>query len=134
MSNATNYLLRYLLKHRMEVYFWRESVLHAKLACIDEKIVSIGSFNLNNLSSLLSIEVNARITNTDFALAFKHHLTAVFAQSEAVDASIFTKESQGIWPSFRDWFSYKLMKWTLGFFRFIPRVLHPFNPAGDVIP
>jgi cardiolipin synthase A/B len=134
LGNATNYLLEYLIKNNVEVFFWKESVLHAKVACVDGKVVSIGSFNLNNLSSLLSIEVNARISSKDFALSFLRELEMVFARSERVNPEECSSLKKGIFQRFKDWFSFKLMKWTLGFFRFLPRVLRPFSAGVDVIP
>ncbi len=47
-----------LLRHNIELYEWKSSVLHGKTAVIDSNWTTIGSFNLNNLSSFGSIELN----------------------------------------------------------------------------
>lgn len=134
LGNATKYLLGFLVKCNIEVYCWNESVLHAKVACIDRKIVSIGSFNLNNLSSFLSIEVNAKITSESFAAELMTELDDVFSRSELADPAKYSIQGKFFLARFRDWFSFKLMKWTLGFFRLLPAVMRPFLKKNEVIP
>jgi cardiolipin synthase A/B len=127
LSHATNYLLSFLCRHNVEVFLWNESVLHAKLACVDGQILSLGSFNLNNLSSLLSIELNVRIQDPTLTIAFLKELETVFSKSEKVDAGRFAKSQLNIFQRLNNWFSFKLLKWTLGFFRFLPKVIRPFS-------
>jgi cardiolipin synthase len=127
LSHATNYLLSFLCRANVEVYFWKESVLHAKLACVDGQIVSLGSFNLNNLSSFLSIELNVRIQDQTLTKELLKELETVFSISEKVDAGRFTKAQLNVFQRLNNWFSFKLLKWTLGFFRFLPSVIRPFS-------
>lgn len=134
MGHATNYLLGFLMKYKVEVYFWNQTVLHAKVACFDRKVVSIGSYNLNNLSSLLSIEVNAKITDSDFAAVVLNELNQVFSLSLPADPKEYDLKRKSMISRFRDWFSFKLMKWTLGFFRFLPNLMRPFSGRIDLIP
>ncbi|MBK9109277.1 MAG: hypothetical protein IPM92_13155 [Saprospiraceae bacterium] len=63
--NASLYLYRWLLKNGIEVYEWHKSVLHGKLALVDDEWMTIGSFNLNHLSTYASIELNVDVTDKD---------------------------------------------------------------------
>ena len=55
LRSASLYLYSLLLKYNIEIYEWNKSVLHGKAAVIDRKWTTIGSFNMNNLSSFRSI-------------------------------------------------------------------------------
>ena len=61
---ATCYLYTKLLNYNIELYEWDKSVLHGKTAVIDGYWTTIGSFNLNNLSSYGSIEMNVEINSS----------------------------------------------------------------------
>ncbi|MBK8954429.1 MAG: hypothetical protein IPM34_02595 [Saprospiraceae bacterium] len=65
--NASLYLYRWLLRNKIEIYEWQKSVLHGKLAIVDNEWMTIGSFNLNLLSTYASIELNIDIEDKDLA-------------------------------------------------------------------
>lgn len=67
VRHAEKYLYRYLLNIGAEIYEWKESVMHGKAMMIDNKWVTIGSYNLNYLSHYRSIELNADIINEEFS-------------------------------------------------------------------
>lgn len=48
---ASCYLYSKLLRYNIELYEWKSSVLHGKTTVVDASWTTIGSFNLNNLSS-----------------------------------------------------------------------------------
>lgn len=68
---AQRYLYEYLLKHKIEIYEYHESVIHAKIAIVDNNWCTIGSYNLNNLSKYSSIEFNVDIKDSKFVSLFK---------------------------------------------------------------
>jgi cardiolipin synthase len=58
---ATRTLYRSLIKAGIEVYEWTESVLHAKIAVVDDQRLLVGSFNLDpfsrsNLETLVEVD------------------------------------------------------------------------------
>ncbi len=64
--NATYFLYYWLLKNNMRIFEWKKSVLHAKIAIVDDEWMTVGSFNLNVLSTYASIESNVDILDKDF--------------------------------------------------------------------
>jgi cardiolipin synthase A/B len=58
VKRASTHLYTKLLRNGIELYEWKNTVLHGKTAIIDNNWTTIGSFNLNNLSSFASIELN----------------------------------------------------------------------------
>ncbi len=63
---ASQYLYYSFLKNGIEVYQWKGSILHGKLATVDGKSTTIGSFNLNYTSYQQNLEMNVDIFSDDF--------------------------------------------------------------------
>jgi cardiolipin synthase len=53
-------------------------------AVVDGNWTTIGSFNLNNLSSYGSLEMNVEIKSTAFASSYLEHLNEVIAQCQTI--------------------------------------------------
>jgi cardiolipin synthase len=64
---AERYLYRWMFKHNIKVYEYERNVLHAKMAVQDDKWVTIGSYNVNEISASASIELNLDVRNRPFA-------------------------------------------------------------------
>jgi cardiolipin synthase len=106
VRRATCHLYAKLFRFNIELYEWNQSVLHGKAAIIDHKWTTIGSFNLNNLSSYGSIEMNVEIYSESFSKPFQLQLNEIIMQSQKI-----TPESLQLKNSLRskliNWFSYK---------------------------
>lgn len=63
---ASQYLYSYFLKNGVEIYQWKKSVLHGKLATIDGKWATIGSFNLNYMGYQQNLEMNVAVYSKEF--------------------------------------------------------------------
>jgi cardiolipin synthase len=102
---ASCYLYSKLLRHNIELYEWKSSILHGKAAVVDKTWTTIGSFNLNNLSSFASIEMNVGINSAEFSNNYLVHLNQIMAQCERI-----TNESlelrDGVPTRFINWVSY----------------------------
>lgn len=81
---ATCFLYGKLLKYNIELYEWDKSILHGKAAVIDGNWTTIGSFNLNNLSSYGSLEMNVEINSALFSKMFQAHLIEIIAQCQNI--------------------------------------------------
>lgn len=74
MKAAMEYYYPGLIRAGVELYEWKKSVLHAKLILTDGDWMSIGSYNLNQLSDFGSLEANVEIKNADFVSRVKQQL------------------------------------------------------------
>lgn len=87
IKKAMEYYYSYLLKQGIAIYEWTPSVLHAKLAIADGKWISIGSYNLNQLSDWGSLEANAETSDRGFISEVRQKiLTEVLEGCEIVQA------------------------------------------------
>jgi len=104
---ATYYIYATLLDYNIELYEWNKSVLHGKAAVVDNLWTTIGSFNLNNLSSYGSIEMNVEINSAEFSNKYVLYLNEIIAQCERITPESI-KRRHNISSEFKNWLSY----WT----------------------
>lgn len=79
-KQAERYMYRWMLKNRMEIYEYEKNVLHAKVAVCDGQHVTIGSYNLNEISERASVELNLEIADKNFALTVQHRLEEIISR------------------------------------------------------
>ena len=116
---ASCYLYSSLLKHNIELFEWNKSVLHGKAAVVDDKWATIGSFNLNHLSSYGSIEMNVEINSPTFSEHFSTHLKQVISQCEKITFETI-KSKTGFNANIINWFSFHLMRTVLRIVTYLP--------------
>jgi cardiolipin synthase len=119
MQRATSYLYSSLLQNNIELYEWNTSVLHGKVALVDTKWTTIGSFNLNHLSSYGSIETNVAIESTKFAKTLASDLNNVISQCEKITYETIKNKSNSF-SIVANWFSYQFVRMTLIIITYIP--------------
>jgi len=74
---AERYLYRWLFKNKVEIFEYQKTVLHGKIAVCDGQWMTVGSYNLNNLSAYVSIELNLDVNNPRFAKKVERHLQEI---------------------------------------------------------
>jgi cardiolipin synthase len=119
MQRATSYLYSSLLQNNIELYEWNTSILHGKVALVDTKWATIGSFNLNHLSSFGSIETNVAIESTTFAKTLVSDLNNVISQCEKITHETIKKKNNRF-SIIANWFSYQFVRMTLIIITYIP--------------
>lgn len=102
---ASCHLYTKLLRYNIELYEWKSSILHGKTAVVDNNWTTIGSFNLNNLSSFGSIEMNVGIHSAEFSNNYLLHLNQIMAQCEKI-TPITLELTDGLSTKLFNWVSY----------------------------
>ncbi len=74
MKHAINFLYSVLIKSGIQIFEYRESILHAKVCIVDREWSTIGSHNLNSLSEFLSVELNLEVNDANFSKSFAEEL------------------------------------------------------------
>lgn len=64
---AERFIYQWMLRNKVRVYEYPKSVLHAKLSTYDRKWVTVGSYNVNDISAYASVELNLDIMDVEFA-------------------------------------------------------------------
>lgn len=87
-KHAERYMYRWLFKRNIKLYEYTKSVLHGKLATRDNKWITIGSYNVNDISAYASVELNVDVSDPDFAASVQQRLEAIMAN----DCVLITEE------------------------------------------
>lgn len=79
-KHAERYLYRWMLRNGMELYEYQPTVLHAKLATRDGEWMTVGSYNVNDLSAYASLEVNVDIRSQAFVQQTEEELQRIIRE------------------------------------------------------
>lgn len=116
---ATNHLYSSLLKNDIELYEWSNSVLHGKVATVDHHWATVGSFNLNHLSSYGSIELNLEIISKEFSKTITSSLNSVIVQCEQITYDTL-KARGGLFTRILNWSAYRLVRILFRITTYVP--------------
>lgn len=109
-KHAERWMYDWLLRNKIELYEYQPTVLHAKVAVCDSEWLTIGSYNVNNISAFVSIELNLDVRNADFANGVGQMLETII-QKECI---AITKEghieTKNIFIQFIRWCSYQIIR------------------------
>lgn len=89
---AIKYFYDWYLEQGFQIYEWDKSIIHGKLALIDDRWVTIGSYNHNYVSRYGNLELNIEVINNEFAAIVKDEFITVTRHSEEITSSNFKKD------------------------------------------
>tara|TARA_B100001971_G_scaffold215185_1_gene259357 strand:- start:26165 stop:27313 length:1149 start_codon:yes stop_codon:yes gene_type:complete len=98
------YFFGWYLKNNINIYKWNKTVIHGKLALIDDSIVNIGSYNHNLISQYANLEMNLEVKDDEFVKSVKKEINQILIESEKVDLSAY--EVRSISGKFKNWLFY----------------------------
>jgi cardiolipin synthase len=117
-KHAERYMYRWLLRNRIEIYEYQRKVLHAKLATYDGKWVTVGSYNVNNISAYASVELNMDVHDESFALDVEAKLNRILSnECVQITEEMYAKRSN-LWSRFIQRSAYDIFRVLLFIFTF----------------
>jgi cardiolipin synthase len=117
-KHAERWLYDWLLRNNIKIYEYQNNVLHGKLAVSDQSIVTIGSYNINNLSTYVCLELNAEVKNKLFAQRVHSTLEEII-EKECIEINSNSHHHQkNIFNQFLRWCSYQTLRFVLLMFTF----------------
>lgn len=115
---AEKYLYAWALRQGIIIYEYKTNVLHGKIAVCDNRIVTIGSYNINDISALASIELNIDVEENNFASKVKDQLMGIIEKDcIKVDPKLF-HASRSIFEKFLQWLAYRTFRVVFRLFTF----------------
>jgi cardiolipin synthase len=119
VRNATRFFYRIFFQQNMKIFEFPERILHGKLWMVDDKIISIGSYNFNHLSEYTSVETNVQVAHHEFCTEVRNELEDIFQRYAEPVPKEFYIEKLKRYQRFRLWMSYTtttlLMKLAFAF-------------------
>jgi cardiolipin synthase len=109
-KRATRFLYDFILRNNIKIYEYLPSNLHAKVAVVDGKWCTIGSYNLNHVSDYASIEINVSILDEGFTLHFEEILRKIIRNDcRQVTVEEYKRRSK-LFSKFSGWLSYQMIR------------------------
>lgn len=113
INPAMHYLYKWLFKHNVTIYEWKQSVLHGKLIIVDNHWVSVGSYNINALSDYGSLEMNVEIKDDAFAKDTSLRIGQIIEEGcEKIDPQHFLHRNMFLINAWR-WLCYLFLRLLL---------------------
>lgn len=106
-KRAERWMYDWLLRNNIELYEYQPTVLHAKVAVCDNSWFTIGSYNMNNISTYASVELNVDVKNASLATDFNNELETIMKKDCLAITKEFHSHSRNLFIQFKRWLSYQ---------------------------
>lgn len=117
-KNAERYMYDWLLRNNIEIYEVQDRVLHAKVATCDGQWMTIGSYNVNDISAHASIEANVEVHDAGFVKKVEELFDHII-KTECVRITETTHvKTKNILRQPLRWMAYQLVRLLLFLFTF----------------
>jgi cardiolipin synthase len=110
---ATKTFYTELLSKGIDIYEYRKSFMHSKVAVIDQHWATVGSSNIDPFSLLLSREANIVVMNSAFAIELRTDIIASI-QNGAYRISAQEWVRGNVMQRFASWLAYGVVRVFLG--------------------
>lgn len=117
-KHAERWLYDWLLRKKIDLYEYDKNVLHGKIATCDSEWMTIGSYNINDISAYASIELNLDVKDETFTT----HVETMLDTIRKNDCRHITEEdhvkTKNIFIQLIRWLSYHFIRFVLYLFTF----------------
>lgn len=113
VRKASIWWYAWLLRNKIEIYEWGQTVLHGKIMLVDNNWASIGSYNINHLSDYDSIETNVDTHDPVFCNTVKTEMERVINASHKVTSSEYHHKMNPL-QQFSCWLSFRIIRILFG--------------------
>lgn len=104
---SRRFLYQWMLKKGIIIYEWDSSIVHAKIALIDNSWATVGSYNHNFISQYDNLEINTFIDNENFAKVIQTEIETLKKKATLYDLEAWG-HNRNIFERSLEFFSYFL--------------------------
>jgi len=112
------WLYDWLLRNGVEIYEYQKNILHAKVAVCDDELMTVGSYNINDLSAYASIELNLDVKNTVFCKDVRKTLDEIITNDCIKITSENYNKANTIFKKLANWSAYQFIRIAFYLFTF----------------
>ncbi len=113
LQMATRALFGQLLSAGIEIFEYEKSMLHGKVAAVDDQWATVGSSNLDPFSLFLNREANVVVYDAGFARALRESVESEIA-SGAVLCRVEHWKQRPLLQRVQSWLAYGFARWVAG--------------------
>jgi cardiolipin synthase A/B len=110
---AERWMYDWMLRNKIELFEYQPTILHAKVSVCDSEWMTIGSYNINNLSAHASIELNIDVYNAGLAKEMEQLLKTIIEDDCIAITEKHHKQTKNIIKQFIRWCSYEIIRFIL---------------------
>lgn len=115
---AERYMYRWLLRNKIEIYEYLPKILHSKMATCDSQWLTVGSYNVNNISAYASIELNLDLRDPEFVRHVEERLNKIIELDCLLVTEDDYKMHTTLWDQFLQRSAYDIFRFLLFVFTF----------------
>lgn len=115
---AERYMYEWMLRKDIKIYEYNETILHGKLAICDNEWITLGSFNVNDISTYASVELNLDVGDARFAREVHQYLNDHIITRSVLVTNEYMAGHSSIWHRFLWWSSFSITRVLVFFFTF----------------
>ena len=115
-KHAERFLYQWALRNKIEIHEYRHNILHGKIAVCDSSRVTLGSYNVNDISAKASLELNVDIDEVHFAQEVEQALSNIIATQ--CNQVLPTRKGMSLLEQLTNWVSYEIYKTVFTLFTF----------------
>ncbi len=104
------YLYRRLLRNNILIYEYTRAPVHGKTMVVDQEFVTLGSYDLNQLSAFINLELNLDIREASFARQLHGFLENTIEKDCILITPELLKKREGPLTMLRQWMAYRLLR------------------------
>lgn len=117
-KQAERFIYKDLLKNKIEIYEYQPNILHGKIAVCDKKWLTIGSYNVNNISAYASIELNLDVYDPHFAMQVNDMLENITRKDCIRITMRYFEKRSNVFKRMIHWISYETIRFIFYMFTF----------------
>ncbi len=117
-KNAERYMYAWLLRNKIEIFEYQANVLHGKVAVSDQQFVTMGSYNINDISAFASVELNLDIRNELYAQKVHNTLNQIIQQDCMPINNINYLAKLNVFKKLTSWIAYQFVRIVFYLFTF----------------
>ena len=115
---AEKWLYDWLLRKNIELYEYKTKILHGKMALCDTEWMTVGSYNVNNISTYASLEFNLDIRNQKLCEKANELLEEIIKNDCIKITKEYHHKTKNFIKQFLRWVSYQFIRIVFLMFTF----------------
>ena len=115
---AERWLYDWLLRNKIEIYEYQKNISHAKVAVCDDSWMTIGSYNINDISAYASIELNLELQNTAFCKYVRQTMDKIIATDCIEINAEYSLKTNTVYRRLICWLAYRCTRVLFYLFTF----------------
>jgi cardiolipin synthase len=117
-KQAERFIYKDLLNNNIEIFEYQKTILHGKITVCDNRWLTIGSYNVNNISAYASIELNLDVYDRVFAEEVSDMLQKIASEDCIRITKEWVEKKANVFERIIQWTSYEIIRFIFYLFTF----------------